>query len=168
MIITDKSILEQVSKETTLEECKSLDIFAKMEKELEEAKDGLGLSAIQINIPIRAILLKYKNKIYRMINPVLGERSDPFVQKDEGCLSCPGVRIDTDRWKQINIKWLDYDTGKMKEAEGYDLSAVLAQHEVDHLDGILLYKRAHHIVKVGRNDPCPCGSGKKYKKCCLL
>ncbi len=29
---------------------------------------------------------------------------------------------------------------------------------------------AHHIEseqpKVGRNDPCPCGSGKKYKKCC--
>jgi preprotein translocase subunit SecA len=23
-------------------------------------------------------------------------------------------------------------------------------------------------VKIGRNDPCPCGSGKKYKKCCLL
>lgn len=22
-------------------------------------------------------------------------------------------------------------------------------------------------VKIGRNDPCPCGSGKKYKKCCL-
>lgn len=22
-------------------------------------------------------------------------------------------------------------------------------------------------TKVGRNDPCPCGSGKKYKKCCL-
>jgi uncharacterized protein YecA (UPF0149 family) len=21
--------------------------------------------------------------------------------------------------------------------------------------------------KTGRNDPCPCGSGKKYKKCCL-
>jgi uncharacterized protein YecA (UPF0149 family) len=20
--------------------------------------------------------------------------------------------------------------------------------------------------KVGRNDPCPCGSGKKFKKCC--
>jgi hypothetical protein len=24
------------------------------------------------------------------------------------------------------------------------------------------------LVKVGRNDSCPCGSGKKYKKCCLL
>ncbi len=21
--------------------------------------------------------------------------------------------------------------------------------------------------KIGRNDPCPCGSGKKYKKCCI-
>lgn len=23
------------------------------------------------------------------------------------------------------------------------------------------------MAKVGRNDPCPCGSGKKYKKCCV-
>ena len=22
-------------------------------------------------------------------------------------------------------------------------------------------------IKIGRNDPCPCGSGKKYKRCCL-
>ena len=22
------------------------------------------------------------------------------------------------------------------------------------------------IMHIGRNDPCPCGSGKKYKKCC--
>ncbi len=28
--------------------------------------------------------------------------------------------------------------------------------------------RAADGQKVGRNDPCPCGSGKKYKKCCLL
>ncbi len=37
-----------------------------------------------------------------------------------------------------------------------------------------LYKREHHQPKrltkgkIGRNDPCPCGSGKKYKKCCLI
>ena len=24
------------------------------------------------------------------------------------------------------------------------------------------------MAKIGRNAPCPCGSGKKYKKCCLL
>ena len=30
-------------------------------------------------------------------------------------------------------------------------------------------KKSRTIVKakkIGRNDPCPCGSGKKYKKCC--
>ena len=53
---------------------------------------------------------------------------------------------------------------------------VAVQHEIDHLMGILLdgkseslenYKMATGDNKVGRNDPCPCGSGKKYKKCCF-
>jgi tetratricopeptide (TPR) repeat protein len=44
---------------------------------------------------------------------------------------------------------LAHDTGDHKEADRYQrlLSSVEAK-------------------KVGRNDPCPCGSGKKYKKCC--
>ena len=33
-------------------------------------------------------------------------------------------------------------------------------------DGTLAPKQAKATDKVGRNDPCPCGSGKKYKKCC--
>ncbi|WP_295639952.1 preprotein translocase subunit SecA [uncultured Mailhella sp.] len=35
--------------------------------------------------------------------------------------------------------------------------------------GASAVKEEHHLyngVKVGRNDPCPCGSGKKFKKCC--
>nr|WP_209016924.1 SEC-C metal-binding domain-containing protein [Clostridium botulinum] len=28
-------------------------------------------------------------------------------------------------------------------------------------------EKVNHKGKIGRNDPCPCGSGKKYKKCCL-
>ena len=32
---------------------------------------------------------------------------------------------------------------------------------------VLLREAAKARTKVGRNDPCPCGSGKKYKKCCL-
>ena len=33
---------------------------------------------------------------------------------------------------------------------------------------ILLHPLKSRVVekKVGRNEPCPCGSGKKYKKCC--
>ena len=38
------------------------------------------------------------------------------------------------------------------------------------MEAIARYKAAHTTLvkeyKVGRNDPCPCGSGKKYKNCC--
>ncbi len=27
------------------------------------------------------------------------------------------------------------------------------------------FQEKHGQTKVGRNDPCPCGSGRKYKKC---
>ncbi len=53
-----------------------------------------------------------------------------------------------------------------------------AHHEVGHfarvegrwyyVDGKLVPPETQRRAapKVGRNDPCPCGSGKKYKKCC--
>ena len=33
-------------------------------------------------------------------------------------------------------------------------------------DGNMVKSQPISVTKVGRNDPCPCGSGKKYKKCC--
>ena len=38
------------------------------------------------------------------------------------------------------------------------------EHEHDHGPRPEPVRRAE--PKVGRNDPCPCGSGKKFKKCC--
>ena len=29
-------------------------------------------------------------------------------------------------------------------------------------------QRSVHAKRIGRNDPCPCGSGRKYKRCCLF
>ncbi|MBN8280276.1 MAG: SEC-C domain-containing protein [Gammaproteobacteria bacterium] len=37
------------------------------------------------------------------------------------------------------------------------------QHDHDHGPLVETYRR--DAPKLGRNDPCPCGSGKKYKKC---
>jgi preprotein translocase subunit SecA len=31
---------------------------------------------------------------------------------------------------------------------------------------VIVGQKPQKIGKIGRNDPCPCGSGKKYKKCC--
>ena len=42
---------------------------------------------------------------------------------------------------------------------GRSISTVGAEHEWDEPE------RTHH-AKIARNDPCPCGSGKKYKNCC--
>ena len=38
-----------------------------------------------------------------------------------------------------------------------------SSHEIEPVESA-----APHIAppKIGRNDPCPCGSGKKFKKCC--
>ncbi|MBR5228878.1 MAG: SEC-C domain-containing protein [Firmicutes bacterium] len=41
--------------------------------------------------------------------------------------------------------------------------------EEERVDLYKQYKKSKTVVKeekIGRNDPCPCGSGKKYKKCC--
>jgi len=35
-----------------------------------------------------------------------------------------------------------------------------------YVDGSAISPQKNAETKVGRNDPCPCGSGKKYKKCC--
>lgn len=35
-----------------------------------------------------------------------------------------------------------------------------------YLDGLINPKPVDFSKKVSRNDPCPCGSGKKHKKCC--
>ena len=42
---------------------------------------------------------------------------------------------------------------------GRSIAEVLAEHEVEAAEPA-------HQPKAGRNEPCPCGSGKKYKKCC--
>ncbi len=38
--------------------------------------------------------------------------------------------------------------------------------DISDLEKLLNPPRPIRSEKVGRNDPCPCGSGKKYKKCC--
>lgn len=49
--------------------------------------------------------------------------------------------------------------------KGYT-STELFQEEKKYLQPLPEFEQSKKIVKVGRNDPCPCGSGRKYKKCC--
>jgi uncharacterized protein len=48
-----------------------------------------------------------------------------------------------------------------------ELSALWRQQSLERQMPLQQVKGTQAIPKTGRNDPCPCGSGQKYKKCCL-
>lgn len=52
-----------------------------------------------------------------------------------------------------------------EEAEAAEEDDDLPDAMFDDLEPVETFR--NEAPKVGRNDPCPCGSGKKYKKCCL-
>jgi hypothetical protein len=65
-----------------------------------------------------------------------------------------------DRLHDVYKEW-----GKTDKAQEFE--KVFAVLQRDEPEDSLYYKPAPtKSKKVGRNDPCPCGSGKKYKKCC--
>jgi peptide deformylase len=135
----------------------------------EDAGNCLGLAAVQIGIPVRAFYLKLPNEeAVRFRNPEIIKKSKKkVVFKDEGCMSFPGKFVDTERHVWVTVR---DDINGEKTYKG--LLAVCIQHEMEHLDGKFCFdSRAHSQYireeeKIGRNDPCPCGSKKKYKKCC--
>ena len=93
--------------------------------------------------------------------------------------------INTSLKKEINLDKLESDT-KIKldidfEKLYFNMRDAKAKwlYELPQWEGVLSEERRNEITKewraskqavsektVGRNDPCPCGSGKKYKKCC--
>lgn len=135
-------------------------------REIKLLKYGVGLSAIQIGIPKRIIVTRARPTINSdfivLINPVLKDSWDKMVYAGEGCLSFPGQKVNTERFKGVHVVDDLRDVGRVFEGT----LSVAIQHELDHLDGILLFDKAYHSPTIGRNDPCKCGSGKKFKKCC--
>ena len=174
MIITNKLTLSIPCRETSIEECKALDVFTKLDFELKQTP-GLGLAANQIGLNVRAFTLRVSlgkswPDIINMINPILSDFLLPIVYQNEGCLSFPGVQINTARFEQVTCSWLDFDSGEQITVSIYGVpAAVVVQHEVDHLDGKTIWDRQVQVKKAGRNDSCPeclkSGVKIKYKKC---
>lgn len=93
------------------------------------------------------------------INPSLDEQLDLSGIADESPVS---LKIDYEKlyvnMRDAKADWL------------YCLSAwknVYTQDERDRLSVRHWESKLVRTEKVGRNDPCPCGSGKKYKQCCM-
>ena len=103
-------------------------------------EDGVGLAAPQIGISKRIIVVspnaqRGEERVY--INPEIVELSHEEETAVEGCLSLPGISCEVRRAWRIKFKVLDLK-GKEKIEEALGFAARVVQHEVDHLNGILL------------------------------
>jgi len=131
------------------------------------------IAAPQIGLLAQAFLARLPSteQLVLFCNPIITSKHDEFEFANEGCLSFPGVRASTKRFQYVTMEYLDENFQCQKVATS-DLEAVIFQHEIDHLNGILYFDHKIDLTvrkepKIGRNEACPCKSGKKYKKCCL-
>lgn len=105
------------------------------------ASNGCGLAAPQIGLSKRIVVIdiagegEEPNPLY-MVNPEIIWSSEEKEISEEGCLSVPGQRAEVERPAAVRIRYLDYD-GKEQEMLAEEFLAVAAQHEIDHLDGVL-------------------------------
>lgn len=89
--------------------------------------------------------------------------------------SLPGVIKKQLQNPQIKQRFIDI--AKRMEKDGVDFKSMrqmkkwMKEHEAElkaeqSADIPKVETVVHDGPRIGRNDPCPCGSGKKYKKCC--
>jgi peptide deformylase len=102
---------------------------------------GVGLAANQVGILRRVFVFAPEDEeVAAVVNPVIVQQSDELEVDDEGCLSLQGVLAPVERAVSIRIEGKD----ERGEDVGFDLEGFVAraaQHEVDHLDGVLMIDR---------------------------
>lgn len=104
-------------------------------------QDGVGIAAPQVGIGRRVVAVQRFDKpgepfeVYPNIR--ITARRGETEPGPEGCLSVPGRRGDVLRWQDIDIAYVSPATGRdtTETVKGY--TAVIFQHETDHLDGVL-------------------------------
>jgi len=104
-------------------------------------QDGVGIAGPQVGILRRVVAVQRFDKegepfeVYPNIR-ITAFRGEP-QPGPEGCLSVPGRRGEVLRYRDIDIHYTDPATGRdtTERIEGF--TAVIFQHETDHLDGIL-------------------------------
>ena len=165
------SVINKKLKEVSVEE--GLVIAEELFQIHNKRKDGIGLAANQVGIDAQVAIVNVREPLV-LINPKIVSKKNP-IGFYEGCLSYPGKGISTQRYRDIVIT-TEQEKDELvfggSDEELSVLESVCVQHEIDHLMGKTIHDRRKDItyvadVKIGRNDKCPCGSGKKYKKCCI-
>ncbi|MDO8362415.1 MAG: peptide deformylase [Actinomycetota bacterium] len=106
---------------------------------LYESDSGIALAAPQIGVQKQIVVWDIDDEPTALINPVVVESDGEWVYS-EGCLSIPDLYVDILRPNQVLVRGLDID-GNEVQIEASELMGRMLQHEIDHLNGVLMFDR---------------------------
>jgi peptide deformylase len=106
---------------------------------LMKVSDGIGLAANQVGLNLSLVVAEIDNKLYKLVNPRI-IKSEGSISLLEGCLSFPGLELNIKRNKKILISAQDQEGREIKE-ELEGLAAIVLQHEIDHIQGVVFIDR---------------------------
>jgi peptide deformylase len=100
---------------------------------------GIGLAATQVGVMHRVLVYRteLEGSVAALVNPVLEWSSKDKESSEEGCLSLPGVNVEVERPVHVRVRAQD-ERGQNILVEASGLEARVIQHEMDHLDGVLI------------------------------
>jgi peptide deformylase len=111
-------------------------------------EEAVGLAAPQIGIGKRIIAFRCrgfddkdterkKEDCEILVNPRITQRRGEPVVAEEGCLSCPDIRVEIERFPEIKVRAYNLE-GRKVSKRYLDFAARVIQHEMDHLEGKLI------------------------------
>ena len=115
------------------------------------AAPGVGLAAPQVGVTKRVIVVdtsdpEGERRPLLMANPEIVAASDEVALREEGCLSFPDQYEEVERPVRVRVRYLDHES-EIREVDADGLLAICIQHEMDHLDGVLLVDHLSNLKR---------------------
>ena len=152
IITYPNKILKQKSKDVT-DFDKELHTLLDDMYETMIAKNGIGLAAIQVAVPLNALIINLPDKddkqkkddLLEIINPTIIQKEGKTVYQ-EGCLSVPGFYEEVQRAEHIKVEYFNR-YGEKQTLDCHKLLAIAIQHEMDHLKGELFIEKLSYLKR---------------------
>ncbi len=134
-------VLRSRAREIDVFDATLADEARRMEQLMDQAL-GIGLAATQLGVMHRLLVYRVEPEgpLGVLVNPEIEFKGDEAETLEEGCLSLPGVSVEVERPLHVRVRAQDLE-GKPLTLEAEGLEARVIQHEVDHLDGVLILDR---------------------------
>ena len=142
--------LRERSEEISIKEITTPDFQAFLDRLVHTmlVADGVGIASPQVGKNIRAIVVNTGARPECYLNPVITKKSEVMIESEEGCLSVPRQYGLVTRHKKVTVEAITRH-GKRVLLDLKGFPAIVFQHEIDHLDGILFIDKATKIVAKG-------------------